>query len=272
MKAPSANIVERRPESVADRAHAGRRREGENPRLAVDEVGRREREGRCGRAVQVGARKSRSAQERPRPRRCRKARAARRCLRPMKAQLATLVDEAPSGPGWLHEIKYDGYRMLCRIERGRCQIWSRNGKEWTSAFPRHRRRRREAAGEDRVDRRRGRDAGRGRRHELPGAAERAVGERGALARLLRVRPDVSRRLRPARRGARRAQAAARAAGRRQRAGALQPALRDRRQGRCSRRPASSASKASSASARTRRTRRRAAAAGSRSSAASARRS
>ena len=50
-------------------------------------------------------------------------------------ELATLVDAVPQGPGWLHEIKYDGYRMLCRIERGRCEIWSRNGKEWTSAFP-----------------------------------------------------------------------------------------------------------------------------------------
>src|SRR5687768_3299387 len=53
----------------------------------------------------------------------------------MSAQLATLVDEAPAGPGWLHEIKYDGYRMLCRIANGRCRIWSRNGKEWTAAFP-----------------------------------------------------------------------------------------------------------------------------------------
>jgi bifunctional non-homologous end joining protein LigD len=53
----------------------------------------------------------------------------------LSAQLATLVDEAPDGPGWLHEIKYDGYRMLGRIERGTCRIWSRNGKEWTDAFP-----------------------------------------------------------------------------------------------------------------------------------------
>src|SRR5688572_25080801 len=54
----------------------------------------------------------------------------------MQAQLATLVDEAPAGgAGWLHEIKYDGYRMLLRIVDGRCEIWSRNGKEWTDAFP-----------------------------------------------------------------------------------------------------------------------------------------
>ena len=52
----------------------------------------------------------------------------------VQAQLATLVDEAPGGEGWLHEIKYDGYRMLCRVERGRCEIWSRNGKDWTASF------------------------------------------------------------------------------------------------------------------------------------------
>jgi bifunctional non-homologous end joining protein LigD len=46
--------------------------------------------------------------------------------------LATLVDEIPAGQGWLHEIKYDGYRMVCRIDRGNVRIFSRNGKDWTS--------------------------------------------------------------------------------------------------------------------------------------------
>ena len=48
--------------------------------------------------------------------------------------LATLVDAIPAGEGWLHEIKYDGYRMVCRIERGSVRIFSRNGKDWTSAL------------------------------------------------------------------------------------------------------------------------------------------
>ena len=62
---------------------------------------------------------------------------ARRARMPAEigAQLATLVDAAPAGDGWLHEIKFDGYRMLLRIARGRCRIWSRNGREWTGAFP-----------------------------------------------------------------------------------------------------------------------------------------
>src|SRR5262245_56574596 len=47
------------------------------------------------------------------------------------AQLCTLVKQVPEGDGWLHEIKYDGYRMLARLDRGRATIWSRNRKEWT---------------------------------------------------------------------------------------------------------------------------------------------
>ena len=53
----------------------------------------------------------------------------------LDAQLAMLVDEAPSGDGWIHEIKFDGYRMLCRVDGGQCRIVSRNGKEWTDVFP-----------------------------------------------------------------------------------------------------------------------------------------
>jgi bifunctional non-homologous end joining protein LigD len=48
--------------------------------------------------------------------------------------LATLVGSAPTGDDWLHEIKYDGYRMLCRIEKGKARLVSRNGKDWTAVF------------------------------------------------------------------------------------------------------------------------------------------
>jgi bifunctional non-homologous end joining protein LigD len=50
-------------------------------------------------------------------------------------QLATLVKEPPAGDGWLHEIKYDGYRIGCRIRADRVTLISRNGKDWTAAFP-----------------------------------------------------------------------------------------------------------------------------------------
>src|SRR6266446_9189420 len=49
-------------------------------------------------------------------------------------QLATLVKEPPAGDESLHELKFDGYRMLCRIDRGRVSVWSRNGKDWTEKF------------------------------------------------------------------------------------------------------------------------------------------
>lgn len=49
-------------------------------------------------------------------------------------QLATLVKEPPTGVGWLHELKFDGYRMLVHLSRGKVHFWSRNGKDWTEKF------------------------------------------------------------------------------------------------------------------------------------------
>jgi len=50
-------------------------------------------------------------------------------------QLATLVEAPPEGEEWLHELKFDGYRMLCHLSRGDVQFWSRNRKDWTEKFP-----------------------------------------------------------------------------------------------------------------------------------------
>jgi bifunctional non-homologous end joining protein LigD len=52
----------------------------------------------------------------------------------VQPQLATLVEKAPQGEEWSHEIKFDGYRALARIENGAIEIRSRNGKEWTDAY------------------------------------------------------------------------------------------------------------------------------------------
>lgn len=52
-----------------------------------------------------------------------------------RPQLATLVKDPPSGDGWIHEIKYDGYRIGCHIRDSRVSLISRNGKDWTQAFP-----------------------------------------------------------------------------------------------------------------------------------------
>jgi bifunctional non-homologous end joining protein LigD len=50
-------------------------------------------------------------------------------------QLATLVTAPPPGDDWLHEMKFDGYRILCRIAARRATLWSRNAHDWTARFP-----------------------------------------------------------------------------------------------------------------------------------------
>jgi bifunctional non-homologous end joining protein LigD len=50
-------------------------------------------------------------------------------------QLATLVDKPPAGEEWFHELKLDGYRLLCHVERGNVRFWTRNRKDWTAKFP-----------------------------------------------------------------------------------------------------------------------------------------
>ena len=50
-------------------------------------------------------------------------------------QLAVLSESPPEGAEWLHEIKFDGYRILARIRAGKVQLITRNGKDWTAKFP-----------------------------------------------------------------------------------------------------------------------------------------
>ncbi|MGE5179891.1 MAG: DNA ligase D [Bacteroidota bacterium] len=49
-------------------------------------------------------------------------------------QLATLVPEAPEGEEWIHEVKYDGYRVLARFERGKVALVTRGGLDWSDRF------------------------------------------------------------------------------------------------------------------------------------------
>jgi bifunctional non-homologous end joining protein LigD len=51
------------------------------------------------------------------------------------AQLATLVDRAPDGDDWLHELKYDGYRLGCAKDSRGVRLESRRGNDWTHSFP-----------------------------------------------------------------------------------------------------------------------------------------
>ena len=54
----------------------------------------------------------------------------------IKPQLTRNVDEAPAGDDWLHEIKYDGYRMHARLDRGKVQLLTRTGLDWSRRYPR----------------------------------------------------------------------------------------------------------------------------------------
>ena len=68
---------------------------------------------------------------------------ARKVPRPRKGtrpkaqdvQLATLVDAVPAGNGWLHEVKYDGYRALVAVGGGGARVFTRSGLDWTDKFP-----------------------------------------------------------------------------------------------------------------------------------------
>jgi ATP-dependent DNA ligase len=52
----------------------------------------------------------------------------------IKPQLTRLVDEAPAGSGWLHEIKYDGYRMHARIDGQDIKLLTRTGLDWSHRY------------------------------------------------------------------------------------------------------------------------------------------
>jgi bifunctional non-homologous end joining protein LigD len=54
----------------------------------------------------------------------------------IKPQLTRLVDEAPAGDGWVHEIKYDGYRMHARIDGGQAKLLTRTGLDWSHRYRR----------------------------------------------------------------------------------------------------------------------------------------
>jgi bifunctional non-homologous end joining protein LigD len=53
----------------------------------------------------------------------------------IKPQLTKLVDQPPEGPDWLHEIKFDGYRMHARLDRGAVRLLTRTGLDWTHKYP-----------------------------------------------------------------------------------------------------------------------------------------
>jgi bifunctional non-homologous end joining protein LigD len=53
----------------------------------------------------------------------------------VKPSLATLVDKPPNSERWIHEIKFDGYRIQARLDHGKVKLLTRKGLDWTDKFP-----------------------------------------------------------------------------------------------------------------------------------------
>ncbi|HET9956405.1 MAG TPA: DNA ligase D [Polyangiaceae bacterium] len=53
----------------------------------------------------------------------------------VEPQLATLVSDPPDGEEWVHELKFDGYRVLARIDNGDVRLLTRRGLDWTERMP-----------------------------------------------------------------------------------------------------------------------------------------
>jgi bifunctional non-homologous end joining protein LigD len=56
-------------------------------------------------------------------------------LNEVRPELATLVTTPPAGDNWLHEIKWDGYRLLIQVRKGKIRLLTRRGNDWTDHFP-----------------------------------------------------------------------------------------------------------------------------------------
>jgi bifunctional non-homologous end joining protein LigD len=52
----------------------------------------------------------------------------------VEPQLASPTAAPPAGAGWVHEVKFDGYRLMARIDRGRVKLFTRKGLDWTDKF------------------------------------------------------------------------------------------------------------------------------------------
>lgn len=53
----------------------------------------------------------------------------------VEAELATLVTAPPEGDGYLHEVKFDGYRVIVRVDAGEVELITRGGENWTERMP-----------------------------------------------------------------------------------------------------------------------------------------
>ena len=113
----------------------------EKPQLRRDRPQHRGDRPREGSRVVVGPGRDHRAQEEAPAQdpRSMPQRSPRHAAMPMpgfiEPSLATATETAPSGEGWVHEIKHDGYRLQAHLENGRVRLFSRQGLDWTERFP-----------------------------------------------------------------------------------------------------------------------------------------
>jgi len=119
------DILEQKPRSVA----SGR---------SIDEIAKGAAEKRAGKRAQAETtailrktRKFMSAKGKAPPRHA----ALPAFVAPSLATLATLADKAPESGNWIHEIKFDGYRLQARLDNGKIKLLTRRGLDWTKKFP-----------------------------------------------------------------------------------------------------------------------------------------
>ena len=122
----------RREPSAELRRHRGAPEERrERPRRSTTIARERDRVWHSNTPAKAHARR-RAAPARPRARGCSPprfpGRGARRCRRSSRRSSPRWSRRRPTGDEWLHEMKFDGYRVLCRIERGAVRLLSRNGQ------------------------------------------------------------------------------------------------------------------------------------------------
>ncbi len=126
--------LEQQPESVASGRSLDEIAEAADAKWASDgQSGARGQEKKSGTKGKRSTTKGKRTRPGIAPSKVSKARKAAfpRDLRP---QLATLVEHVPSGGKWIHEIKFDGYRLLVFREGDRVQLMTRNGKNWSKRF------------------------------------------------------------------------------------------------------------------------------------------
>ena len=136
--------MKRRPKEKRDnwlliKHHDGHAVEGDGERLVLEEV-MSVASGRAMEAIAAGEGKK-ATPFMTKPQATPKAKAAP-VTKPLadalprfiEPQLAKSVDRPPQGPGWAHEIKFDGYRLQLRVEQGKATLRTRSGLDWTARF------------------------------------------------------------------------------------------------------------------------------------------